>query len=333
MAIGKASDFRIYNDQFFGGLVEMLAQSLSPLQSVGIRMRTKMVKGDYELQSLIKKLSGVISRRDTTSVAAATDLAVSMDESISVKLNRKIGPVAQTLDAWKKAALPFAADWDASGMMGFSRYLGGQIAGDVQADMLNNALLAARTFLENANSGSNLHTIAANGTMTTSALVTGLSKMGDQANRVKAWVMHSKVYFDTLNYQINPANNGSDQAFAAIQLASPATLNRPVYVSDSASLVVAGAPDLYRTIGLVDGGIDLCNSEEQTVLTDLVTGLENIVARLQGEFAYNLGIMGAKWDTTNGGANPAAGALSTATNWDQYATSMKDSAGVVIVSG
>jgi arsenate reductase-like glutaredoxin family protein len=319
MATGKASDFKIYNDQFFGGLIEQLAQSLSPLGSVGIRMRAKMIKGDYELQSLIKKLSGVISRRDTTSVAAATDLAVTMDESISVKLNRKIGPVAQTLDAWKKAALPFEADWDASGMKGFS--------------MLNNALVAARVFLENANSGSNLHTIAANGTMTTSALVTGLSKMGDQANRVKAWVMHSKVYFDTLNYQINPANNGSDQAFQAIQLASPATLNRPVYVTDSSSLLVAGTPDLYRTIGLVDGGIDLTNSEEQTVITDLVTGLENIVARLQGEFAYNLGIMGAKWDITNGGANPSSGALSTATNWDQYCTSMKDSAGVVIVSG
>jgi arsenate reductase-like glutaredoxin family protein len=333
MATGKASDFKIYNDQFFGGLIEQLAQNLSPLGSVGIRMRAKMIKGDYELQSLIKKLSGIISRRDTTSVAAATDLAVTMDESISVKLNRKIGPVAQTLDAWKKAALPFEADWDASGMKGFSRYLGSMIAGDVQADMLNNALVACRVFLENANSGSNLHTIAANGTMTTAALVTGLSKMGDQANRVKAWVMHSKVYFDTLNYQINPANNGSDQAFQAIQLASPATLNRPVYVTDSSSLLVAGTPDLYRTIGLVDGGIDLTNSEEQTVITDLVTGLENIVARLQGEFAYNLGIMGAKWDITNGGANPSSGTLSTATNWDQYCTSMKDSAGVVIVSG
>ena len=35
----------------------------------------------------------------------------------------------------------------------------------------------------------------------------------------------------------------------------------------------------------------------------------------------------------DGGANPLAAAVSTATNWDQTATSWKDLAGVVCISG
>lgn len=333
MAIGKASDFKIYNEQFFEGLIEKLAQDTSALRSVGINLVTRQIKGDAELRSFIKKVSGLITRRDPTSVSAVTDLAVTMDENVSVKLNRKIGPVAQTLDAWRKAALSFQADYDADGAQGFSRYLGAMIAKDIEAGMLDDALLACRVFLENANTNSNRHTIAANGTLTTSALVSGLALMGDAASNVRAWIMHSKTYFDLLQYQINPANNGTDLAFATISGASPVSLNRPIFVSDSPSLVVTGTPNLYRTIGVVNNGIELTNSEEQTVVTDIVTGLENLVVRMQGEFAYNLGIMGAKWDLANGGVNPNATALGTASNWDQTATSMKDSAGVVIISG
>ena len=332
-AIGNASDFKIYNEQFFGGLVETLVQYTTALGSVGIRVAGRAVKGDFELQSFMKKISGLITRRDTTSVSAATDLAIAMDENISVKLNRKIGPVAQTADAWKKAALPFAAEWDPDGMQGFSRYLGAMIAKDIEGDMLDMALLAARVFLENANANSNRFVIASNGTITTDALVSTLALMGDAAMRVKAWVMHSKVYYDLLRHQIAPANNGSDAAFGVIQAATPLSLNRPIFVTDSSSLIVAGSPNLYRTIGLVEGGIELVNSEEQTVVTDIVTGLENLVTRLQGEFAYNLGIKGAKWDTANGGVNPNTATLSTASNWDQTSTSNKDFAGVVCVSG
>lgn len=334
MAIGKASDFKIYNDQFFGGLVEQAVQDTAALNTLGLAVRARPIRGDYDYRSFIKKISSLIARRDTTSVAAATDLAVPMDENVSVKLNRKIGPVAQTLDAWRKAALPFgdAAAGD-DGQRAFSRYLGAMVAKDVSVEMLDSALLALRVVLENVNTNSQRFTIAANGTMTTAALVSTLAKMGDAANRVRAWVMHSKVFFDLVQYQINPANNGDPVAAGIVVGGMPASLGRPIYVTDSASLLVAGTPDLYRTIGLVDESVVMENSEAQETAFTLVTGLENLVGRLQGEYAYNMGIKGMKWDVANGGANPNNTALSTATNWDQAATSAKDLAGVVCISG
>lgn len=332
MAIGRASDFRIYNDQFFSGLAETLQQDTSALRTAGINVVTRALRGDYEYRSFLKRINGLVSRRDTTSTAPASDLEMTMDEMVSVKLARKIGPVAQTLDAFRKAAMVFQTDFDPSGAQGYSRYLGQMYAKDIEADMLDTSLLACRTFLEAASSNANRHVIAANGTITSAALVSTLARMGDAAQRVRAWVMHSKVYFDLVQFQINPANNGSDLAFQVMG-GTPASLNRPVIVTDSPSLRVAGTPDLFRTIGLVDNGIEIIESETQELVLDTVTGLENIVARMQGEYAYNLGIKGAKWDVANGGANPNAAAIGTATNWDVVSTSNKDFAGVVCISG
>lgn len=47
-------------------------------------------------------LSGLVSRRDTTSTAGATDQNITQDEFVTVKLNRKIGPVLQTRDSFRK---------------------------------------------------------------------------------------------------------------------------------------------------------------------------------------------------------------------------------------
>lgn len=333
MAIGKSSDFVIYQPEFYSGMSEELQQSVAPLASVGIRQEVRPIAGDYERRALIELVSNLVTRRDLTSVSSVTDEAVPMDEDVTVKLNRKIGPVAQTLDSWRKAGLPFVADFDPNGMRGLSSYLGAQIGKAMQVEMLNSALLAARVFLENANSNSNRHTIAANGTMTNAALVSALALMGDAAQKVRAWVMHSKVYFDLLSLQTALSTGGTDLAFATIQSGIPVSLNRPIYVTDSASLVVSGSPNLYRTLGLVEGGIELVTSESQELVSDVVTGLEQLVGRMQGEFAYNLGIKGAKWDITNGGRNPDATALATASNWDQRASDKKDFAGVVIISG
>lgn len=330
MAIGKASDFKIYNDQFFGGLVEQTQQDTAALGTAGIAVRTRSIRGDYDYKSFIKKISSLVSRRDTTSTSTATDLAVPMDENISVKVARKIGPVAQTLDAWRKAALPFAsAQQGDDGGQAFSRYLGAMAAKDVAVDMIDTALIAAWKAIEQLST--NKYTIAANGTMTTAALVSGLSKLGDAANRISGFVMHSKVYYDLVQAQI--AANTLQVSGGVIASGTPVTLNRPVYVTDSASLLVTGAPDLYRTLCLTEEGIVIENSQTQEMAFTLVTGLENLVYRMQGEFAYNLGLKGFKWDVANGGANPNSTAISTATNWDQVATSYKDTLGVSIISG
>lgn len=328
MAIGKASDFQIYQDEVRGGIVERLTQASAFFNAAGgaIRLGTVSRRGDYAKESFFQSISGLVSRRDTTSVSTATDLALAMDEIISVKLNRKIGPIAQTLDAFRKIELQAGED-------SLSFLIGTQIAKAMEVEMLNTALRAGRAALENA--GTTQHNAAAG--LTTADLVDGLAKFGDAANNIGAFVMHSKVYYDLMKHQIGTSANGDIVAGAAVQGANPLTLNRPVIVTDSDALVVTtgtgtAAVTKYQTLGLVQNALIVEDSEDSTWASEIVTGLENLVVRLQGETAYNLGVKGFKWDVANGAANPADAAIGTGTNWDAVMASHKDWAGVLISS-
>lgn len=324
MAIGKASDMKIYNEFIHSGLVETLVQVSNAFNGASqgcITLRADAKRGDYEYESFFKSISSLVTRRDTTSVAAATDLAVSQGEMIRVKLNRKIGPAANTLDSLRKIARNATTE----GALDFA--LGVQVAKAMQVEMCDSVLAA----LVAATAAQTTNTIADTvATITTANLVDMLAKLGDQASRVKLWVMHSKVYYDLVKAQI--AANVDGVSNFNIASATPITMNRPVLVSDSASLLVAGAPDKYKTLGLVEGAGLVENTEEEIVVREFVTGLENLVVRYQGEFAYNLGLKGYQWDVTNGGANPSAAAVGTGTNWDKVATSYKDLGGVLITT-
>lgn len=329
MTIGTRNNFVIYQNELRGGVVETLTQASNFFNAAGgvISLSSVSRRGDYSKESFFKNINGLVSRRDTTSTSDATDLPLTMDEIISVKLNRKIGPVTQTLDAFRKLAMSMTPQE-------FSVLLGGMVGKAMQVEMLNTALRAARAALNNQ--ADVTFTVENNGKISTAALVSGLSKFGDAAAQVSAWVMHSKVYFDLFQHQIGTSGNGDVVAGVVVQQGGPLTLNRPVLVTDSEALKVSGgsgsgASADYFTLGLTPMGIVIENSETEEVVTDTITGKENLLVRLQGEFAYNLGVKGFKWDT-NSGANPVDAAIGTGSNWDPARSSFKDFAGVIIKS-
>ncbi|HSH64442.1 MAG TPA: major capsid protein, partial [Bacteroidia bacterium] len=58
----------------------------------------------YEKESFFTEIANLVTRRDISSVSAATALKAAQSERIGVKLNRKIGPVDNTLDMFRKIA-------------------------------------------------------------------------------------------------------------------------------------------------------------------------------------------------------------------------------------
>lgn len=330
MATSLPSDMKFRDPFFQTGYSEVMAQAVDKFNAGSngtILLRSNRKPGDFDYAAFFANAGGLVSRQDQTSVAAATAKKLAQAEIASVKLNRKVGPVEWTLSALRKPGLSLDAIRLAAGQ---------QAAKDVQAEMLNNALRAARAAL-NAQA-TNKFTVPTNGTVATGSLVSALSKFGDAASRIDAWVMHSKVAFDLLQYQITPANNGDVIANTAVVAASPLTLNRPVIVTDSDSLIVTSgsgstATTDYFTLGLTASGLVVEETEEEVMaLEGPLTGYEQLIFRLQGEYAYNLGIKGFTWDVANGGKNPSDSAVGTATNWDKVYTSHKDLAGVVIQS-
>lgn len=329
MADYLASNMKIYQPFLKSMAAETLQQQAAVFNAAtnnAIQLSTTEKPGDYEYESFFKDITSLVTRRDNTSTSSATKLSMLQDEFVRVKLSRKIGPVDMAHDAFNKAYGRFSRNE-------FSGVLGQQIAEAQQVDMANSVLLASRAALVNANSGALLYTVPSSGTITTAGLVNGLSKMGDRADRVVAWVMHSKVYFDLVLQQI--AANIDGLSNFNVKTGTPVTLNRPVFVSDSASLkVTSGSPAVtdYYTLGLVAGATMAEVTETSDVLIDTVLGGELILERMQGEFAYNVGVKGFKYDVSSGGANPNATAVGLGTNWDKAASDDKSLAGVVIKS-
>jgi hypothetical protein len=326
MAIGKISDFKIYDELVHSGISETLQQNDEFLRNNNgvIRVIAQERMGEYEKESFYEAISAsnLVTRQDLTSVAAATDNALTQDENIRVKVHRRVGPIAQALKTFKmQNASPEE----------FSLVLGRQVGKAMSEEMLNRGLAAARAALVATTNVLNDITSATVKTVTHTTLLNTLRKFGDAQARVKAWVMHSESFFDLGVQAI--ADQVDTIASGVITVFNVPGIARPIYVTDSASLIAtADTPDSYFVLGLAENAIQIVESESAQIVTEVVTGLEQLVVRYQGEYAYNLGLKGYKWDTANGGANPSDSAVATGSNWDQAATSDKDLAGVVLKS-
>lgn len=331
-ASGRLPEGLIYPELIHAGLVETLVQNTDAFNAASnnaIRLVTQRRRGDFAQESFFKNVSNIVQRREVTGSPENGDVTsnpIPMDEFISVKLNRRIGPIDQTLDSFKKIQ-------SQSELEAISFAVGEQIAKAVQIEQLDTGLSAVVASLANtaalfedrgpANTPQN--------DLTTDTLLKGLARFGDAASRIRIWVMHSKAFFDLVQNQI--AANIDGVSNFNVATATPVTLNRPVLVTDSAALVTSEAsPEepAYYTLGLTEDAVRLEDSEEETMFSEIISGRQNLVLRLQGEFAYNIRLRGRAWDVTNGGINPTDTAIATGSNWDSVMDNVKDLEGVII---
>ncbi len=317
MAIGTKTEFKIYDEQYYGGMYESVAQNVNAFNGASagaITLTARDILGDFSKESFIRDL-GIVSRRVSTSTSDVADTAMTQGDFVSVKLNRRLGPVAQTLDSWKKI------NQDPEQMS----FILGQMAGAQKTqDYLNTSILGCTAALGGI---AGLNPVVAGGLSHTN-LVTLMSALGDASASIVAFVMHSKAYFDLMKDAI--AEKVVEVAGVVIYSGNVATFNRPVIVTDSPSLIVPESPAKYRVLGLVSNAVKVEEaSDGETVAFQLVTGKENLIYRYQGEYAYNLGIKGFAWKTT-AGENPTDAALGATANWKQEASDIKSLAGAMI---
>jgi hypothetical protein len=331
MAIGLHSDHVVFNEQFYGGYLEGIADRLDVFNagSFGcLSLNTRFIEGFNSEESYFKRTATKSSRRDLTSVAAYTAQALVQGQINDVKCFRKWN-TDNTIGAFRTTGL---SNEDIA-------FLAGKAAGD---DIMEEWRLAAIASLvgayqlasiDTAGTANDLVYDATDGTLASADLINGLKLFGDASSKVKAWLMHSTVFFNLLaNQQASSTSDGV--ADMAIMAGTPATLGKPVIVVDDPSLIIANGVssgvDSYYTFGLVPGAVKLVESEEQQVVMDIVTGLEQIVHRVQAEYAFNVGLRGISW--TSATDNPTFAQLGTSSNWTKLYTSKKDLPGIAIKS-
>lgn len=322
MSIGTNNDFVIYQDEMSTGMTEVLTQYAEDVQAGtngAIQMVTQFTLGDFEKRSFFKMTENLINERDPNSTANLPSTSLAQAELVGVKIHRSIHN-QNTLDAFRKIGS------DAS-LMSF--VLGRQVGSAVALDYLNTGLVALTAAIESLGGDAVLDVADGTTPVTVDASLLNQvrAKLGDRAlSRLRAWVMSSKSYFDLVGSQIADKVTGSHDV--VIYGGTPATLNLPVYVTDSEALMDTDAGE-YKILGLVEGALTLNQSEDDAVVSELVGGLANIVARFQFEYAYNVSVKGFAYA---GVKNPSKSVLGNSASWDYSLDSVKDGAGVLLVT-
>jgi len=314
MAVSLTSDFKIYNAEFNSGAYEALAENTQIFNGASrgaIIMTAEEHRGVYKKEAAFKIIADLVSRQDLTSTSALTPKKLEQVEEASVKLHRKIHPVDMTFNAFEEAGLETPDG---------SYRLGRMVSDAMAKDMANIGIISlvaavgAQTDL--------IQDITAETVKTANllSLIDTRGKWGDNMNKIGCWLSHSKPHINLIkdgleNYQMDSVAGVLFSQGIANTLAGA-----PFVVSDNSNLYNLGSPRTYNLLGLAGGACLVQQSQITRIVIQIVTINEQLIIRLQGEYAATVGIDGVTWDVTSGGANPTDATLGTTTNWDSIRT-------------
>ncbi len=306
--IGTNADM-IYENPFFqAGWYETASGLFAKFNDASvntIQLITKDRPGDfYRIMELLFP-DGIVGHRDTEDVTTGlTPHKVSSRERRVIKVNRVLGPLEGTLDMWIKQGMSTDEAYYAFGVF---------MAKESLKSLFKMGITSATAFLSSVEglvlSATTKHAKA-------SVLNQGLRLMGGDASNIIAWVMPGVIYNDLIGEAITAARY--DEVGGVVYGGAPGTLGRPVVISDCPGLFVDNGedPDTYYILGLQRGAIIIEESEERRIVRQTITGLPNLIERIQGEDAVNIEVKGAGWLST-AETNPDETALGTSTNWEQ----------------
>ena len=312
------SDLAVFSEYVYTAQTEVLRQQVELFNAAtngGIVLQAVAHQGDYSDVALWAKISGLVRRRNAygTGAVAAKDLAMLIDTMVKVAAGTP--PVNMP---------PGMFEWIQRNPEEGGAVVGQQLAVDTLADMLNTAILATVAALAGVPA---IVTDGSAALATVASFNDAQSKFGDAYQSLVVWVMHSKPMFDIFGAALT--NTSQLFTFGTVNVRTD-PFGRLFVLSDSPAMITTGTPNIYNTIGLVPGGVRVHQNGDYTDNIQTINGQENIQRTFQAEWSYELGIKGFAWDKTNGGKSPADAALGVSTNWDRYATSIKDLAGVLL---
>ena len=317
------SDLAVYSEYAYSSMTEVLRQRIDLFNAAtggAITLRSAAHQGDFSDVAFFAKISGLVRRRNSYGSGSVAEKNLAHLVDTMVKVAAGTPPVR--LD-------PGQFKWIQQNPEVAGAALGQQLAVDTMADMLNVGLgasyaaLSAQTDVVYDATGNT----SPENTLSFGNLNNGQAKFGDQASTISAWVMHSKPMFDL--YGKNLTNSASLFTYGNINVMRD-PFGKLLVMTDSQNLVIAGAPNNYAVLGLVPGAVIIDQNNDFTANEEAKNGGENIIRTYQAEWSYNVGVKGFAWDKANGGKSPNDAALLTSTNWDRYATSHKDLAGVIV---
>lgn len=311
-----AFDLQVFNEHTRAVLSESVAQEIDKFNAASngaIVLANQPIDGDFGIQSSFAAIAGLVRRRNAH--GSGTVEAKRLQEMLNVAVKVAAGTAPIEFE-------PGQYQWTLRNPELAAIKIGEQLAKARMADMLNSAIRCAVAAI--GNNAALKHD--AGGKPTFNALNDGAAKFGDRSGSLKAWVMHSTVAHNLYGNAITNAERLF--SYDGINVVHD-PFGRVFVITDAPDLAVGGK---FNTLGLVEGGVVVRDSNDFNAVMQTVTGKENLGAVYQAEWSYGVGVKGYAWDMASGGKSPNDEALGTGANWDKTASSDKDTAGVLVVT-
>ncbi|AFB83299.1 major head protein [Pseudomonas phage vB_Pae-Kakheti25] len=319
------SDLAVYSEYAYSAFSETLRQQVDLFNTAtggAIMLQSAAHQGDFSDVAFFAKVTGgLVRRRNAYGSGTVAEKVLKHLVDTSVKVAAGTPPVR--LD-------PGQFRWIQQNPEVAGAAMGQQLAVDTMADMLNVGLGSVYSALSQVSDvvyDATANTDAADKLPTWNNLNNGQAKFGDQSSQIAAWIMHSTPMHKL--YGSNLTNGERLFTYGTVNVVRD-PFGKLLVMTDSPNLFAAGTPNVYHILGLVPGGVLIGQNNDFDANEETKNGDENIIRTYQAEWSYNIGVKGFAWDKANGGKSPTDAALFTSTNWDKYATSHKDLAGVVV---
>jgi len=309
---------KVFSDFLYGAATEELAQQVELFNAASANtlvLRTKANVGDYSHDISYGLISSLMRRRNAYGTGAVGPVSIGQLDQIGVKVAGGTAPVLFE---------PQQFAWIQRSPHEAGVVIGAQVARGILADQVNTALKAAVAACTQAAT----HKVAA---LTAPGLAGAVSGVfGDRAQDVKAWFVHSVGLNAFQQSLMSSTSFALAFSFGGVNVYTDG-FGRRFVVTDCPSLYdTTGSPHVTRALGVTENGIIVEDNGDYDSVIQELTGNENIQRQFQAEYTFNLKLKGYQWDTTNGGKSPTDAAIGTQTNWDQIATSVKDTAGLLV---
>lgn len=312
------NDFVVFNQYAKSAATEVIDQQVrlwNEATAGALVLRSGPNDGDFAEEASYELLTDLYGNRNAygTGALAAIDLKQLLD--VSVKVGSGSKPVQYTGTSF---------DWTLRDPREAGAVFGTQLGEAKMQYMLNTAIGAVSSAMSTA--GASLTYDGTASVATLDSLNNGSRLFGDRASAIAAWIMHSKSLHDIYGQALQNSNRLFE--FGTVQVMSDG-FGRRLIMTDSPDLFFDNAgTDNYYQLGLVAGAAVVEDNGDSRIYEETKIELENAKQMIKEESSFNVGLKGYAWDKANGGKSPNDAALRLNTNWDQYATSLKDTAGV-----
>jgi hypothetical protein len=318
------SDMVVFNDHVRTATIETVAQMVAKFNEASagaIQLSTEGFGGDFLMKSMFSSLHSAQRRVDRYATnTSASETALAQIQHNTVKVAGGFGPIA-----WEPAQLTWVQDNPARAL----ELISTNMAEAIMKDMLNAGIAAAIAAIENVGATAVYDTGTAVD-ITYNHINRAHALFGDMSQLLVCDVMDGQTYHDLIESNLT----NTPQLFQAGNVTVVQILNKRVVVTDAPSLRESPTTtgNDIKVLSLATGGIVVHDAGDLITNIERSNGSQRIKTTMQADYTFGLGLKGYAWDTGNGGKSPTDSDLTTGSNWDKIATSIKHTAGVVCLS-